>query len=515
MIPRLKMSGVQKAFGATRALKSVSFTVAPGEVHALIGENGAGKSTLMKILSGAYRADAGNIEIDGQPFQPENPHHARRSGIAMIYQELTLAPHLSVEENILLGAEPAKLGWLNRSKRRELARRALAELHNEDISPSATVGALSVAQKQIVEIARALISEPKVLVMDEPTSSLTQVDTENLFRVINRLRKRGVSVVYISHFLEECQRLCQRYTVLRDGESVTTGEMLGASATSEETTSAPAQRAQLTEIIRAMVGRELSEIYPHTPHQLGESVLELKSISADPKPRSVSFTLRKGEILGIAGLVGAGRTETLRAAFGLDRIRDGAVVISGRECTHGTPADRLRDGIGLLSENRKEEGLMLNRSLADNLTVTNFSPVASAGFVSVKRQRQVTQQWMTRLQVRARDASQSIAELSGGNQQKIAIGRLLHHDAKIFLLDEPTRGIDVGSKAQIYRLIGELAAQGKSVVFVSSYLPELLGVCDTIAVMCRGVLSEVKPVSAWTEHSLIAAAVGTEELSNA
>jgi ribose transport system ATP-binding protein len=515
MIPRLKMTGVQKAFGATRALKNVSFTVAPGEVHALIGENGAGKSTLMKILSGAYRADAGTIEIDGEPFQPENPHHARRSGIAMIYQELTLAPHLTVEENILLGAEPSTLGWLNRSKRRDLARRALAELHNEDISPAATVGLLSVAQKQIVEIARALISEPKVLVMDEPTSSLTQVDTENLFRVIRRLSARGVSVVYISHFLEECQRLSQRYTVLRDGESVATGEMLGASCANEAAASSPALRSQLTEIIRAMVGRELSEIYPRTPHELGGPLLELKKLSAEPKPRDVNLTLRAGEILGLAGLVGAGRTETLRALFGLERIREGVVFIAGHERTHGTPADRLNDGIGLLSENRKEEGLMLNRSLADNLTVTNFSSVASAGFVSVRRQRQTTQSWMEKLQVRARDASQPIGELSGGNQQKIAIGRLLHHDAKIFLLDEPTRGIDVGSKAQIYLLIGELAAQGKSVIFVSSYLPELLGVCDTIGVMCRGVLSEVKPVSAWTEHSLIATAVGAEELSNA
>ncbi len=496
---RLQMSGVQKAFGATRALRNVSFAVAPGEVHALIGENGAGKSTLMKILSGAYRADAGTIAIDGQPFTPENPHHARRGGIAMIYQELTLAPHLSVEENILLGAEPATLGWLNRSKRRDLARRALAELHSESIPLSSLVSALLVAQQQIVEIARALIGEPKVLVMDEPTSSLTQVDAENLFQVVGRLRTRGVSVIYISHFLEECQRLCQRYTVLRDGESVGTGDMASV---------------RLPEIIRLMVGRDLAEIYPRTPHQLGGAVLEVRNISARPKPRSVSFTLREGEILGLAGLVGAGRTETLRALFGLDRIRDGVVLVNGEERTHANPSSRLRDGIGLLSENRKEEGLMLNRSLADNLTITRFAPVAQAGFVRTSRQGRCTQDWMEKLQVRARDAAQPISELSGGNQQKIAIGRLLHHEAKIFLLDEPTRGIDVGSKAQVYRLMGELAAQGKSIVFVSSYLPELLGVCDTIAVMCRGVLSEVKPVSEWTEHSIIATAVGTSD-SNA
>jgi ribose transport system ATP-binding protein len=494
---RLKMSGVQKAFGATRALKNVSFAVAPGEVHALIGENGAGKSTLMKILSGAHRADAGTIEIDGVPFEPENPHHARHCGIAMIYQELNLAPHLSVEENILLGAEPTTLGWLNRSRRRDIARRALSELHSDDIPLNATINALAVAQKQIVEIARALIAQPKVLIMDEPTSSLTQVDTENLFRVINKLRERGVSIVYISHFLEECQRICQRYTVLRDGESVATGEM---------------RDTKLSDVIRAMVGRELTEIYPHTAHQIGAPVLEVKKLSGTRKPRSVSFTLRQGEILGVAGLVGAGRTETLRTLFGLDRVAGGAVFISDRERTHDNPSCRLADGVGLLSENRKEEGLMLNRSIADNLTITHFKPVTTAGFVRARRQTRIANDWLTKLQVRARDSSQPISELSGGNQQKIAIGRLLHHDAKVFLLDEPTRGIDVGSKAQIYRLIGELAAQGKAVVFVSSYLPELLGVCDTIGVMCRGVMSEVKPVSEWTEHSIIEAAVGTKEL---
>ena len=491
------MSGVQKAFGATRALKNVSFEVAPGEVHALIGENGAGKSTLMKVLSGAYHADAGSIEIDGKPFVPENPHHARRCGIAMIYQELNLAPHLSVEENILLGAEPATLGWLNRSKRRDIARQALAELHNESISLAASVNTLSVAQKQLVEIARALIREPKVLVMDEPTSSLTQMDTQNLFRVIERLRLRGVSVIYISHFLEECQLIAQRYTVLRDGESVATGTMADA---------------RLADIIRAMVGRELTEIYPRTPHRIGGAVLEVKGLTGAIKPRSVTFTLREGEILGIAGLVGTGRTETLRALFGLDRVRDGIVLVSGRERTRANPASRLDEGVGLLSENRKEEGLMLNRSLADNLTMTRFGPMALAGFVSGPRQHRAARDWIEKLHVRARDPGQPIAELSGGNQQKIAIGRLLHHNAKVFLLDEPTRGIDVGSKAQIYRLMGELAAHGKSVVFVSSYLPELLGTCDTIGVMCRGVLSHVKPVNEWTEHSIIAAAVGTEEL---
>ena len=491
------MLNVRKSFGATQALRNVSFDIGPGEVHALIGENGAGKSTLMKILSGAYKPDGGSLELEGAPFEPENPLHARRCGIAMIYQELNLAPHLSVEENILLGSEPARFGWLHRGRRRELARRALAELRHDSISIEAPIFQLTIAEQQVVEIARALLGEPKVIIMDEPTSSLTQVDTENLFAVITKLRERGVSIVYISHFLEECQRICDRYTVLRDGESVGTGEM---------------RQADLSQIIRLMVGREIRDIYPRAPHPLGKPVLELKNLSGRSKPRSVSFTLREGEILGVAGLVGTGRTETLRACFGLDNVENGQVLVFQKAKTHSTPSSRLADGIGLLSENRKEEGLMLNRSLADNLTLTRFKPVSRLGFISARRQEECTREWMQRLDVRAQRPSQPISELSGGNQQKIALGRLLHHQAKILLLDEPTRGIDVGSKAQIYQLMGQLATEGKAVVFVSSYLPELLGVCDTIGVMCRGVLKEVRPASEWTEHSIITAAIGAGDM---
>lgn len=493
------MTGVQKAFGATRALKNVSLTVGPGEVHALIGENGAGKSTLMKVLSGACQPDAGSITIDGQPFVPENPHHARQCGIAMIYQELTLAPHMSVEENILLGVEPRRLGWIRSRERRELAAKALAELHHESIPLDVPVNRRTIAEQQIVEIARALIGQPKVLIMDEPTSSLTQVDVENLFRVIARLRERGVSVVYISHFLEECQQICQCYTVLRDGETVGTGTM---------------KDVTIPEIIRLMVGRDMSEIYPRTAHAIGKSVLQVEGFRGVTKPRSVNFAIREGEILGVAGLIGAGRTETLRALFGLDHVAGGTVVVSGVDRTRATPSARLANGIGLLSENRKEEGLMLNRSVADNLTLTRFAPVSRCGFISGNRQRASARRWIEKLEVRTRGPEQSVGQLSGGNQQKVAVARLLHHDARVFLLDEPTRGIDVGSKAQIYRLIGELAAAGKSVLFVSSYLPELLGVCDTIAVMCRGVLSAARPVSEWTEQGIIAAAVGADTTSS-
>jgi ribose transport system ATP-binding protein len=500
MPDRLEMRAVSKSFGATQALRQVSLKVQPGEVHALIGENGAGKSTLMKILSGVFPADQGWMQLDGQPFEPQNPLHARRCGIAMIYQELNLAPHLSVEENILLGKEPARFGWIRARERSATAHRALTELRHDTIPLAAPLYRLTIAEQQIVEIARALVEQPKVLIMDEPTSSLSQVDTENLFQVIDRLRSRGVSIIYISHFLEECLRICQRYTVLRDGESVTTGVM---------------QTANLNAIIHHMVGREMNEIYPRKPHTQGKVVLELRELAGEKKPRSVSLRLRQGEILGIAGLIGSGRTETVRACFGLDRVRAGVIVVGGEDDAEAPPSRRLAQGVGLLSENRKEEGLMLNRSLADNLTLTGFRGLARFGWIRDREQRRVARRWMTRLDIRAQSPDQPCASLSGGNQQKIALARLLHQEAGILLLDEPTRGIDVGSKAQIYQLISQLAAEGKAILFISSYLPELLGVCDTIAVMCRGVLSEVRPAAAWTEHTIIRAAIGQEEETKA
>ncbi|MBI3875888.1 MAG: sugar ABC transporter ATP-binding protein, partial [Verrucomicrobia bacterium] len=383
--------------------------------------------------------------------------------------------HLSVEENILLGEEPSHFGWLNRRRRRELAHRALAELQHDTIPLDAPVHTLTIAEQQVVEIARALVGEPKVLVMDEPTSSLAQVDTENLLAVIGRLKSRGVSVVYISHFLEECQRVCDRFTVLRDGETVGTGDM---------------KSANLSDLIRLMVGREMEDIYPRVPHGIGAPVLELRGVAGRKKPRAVNLTLREGEILGIAGLIGAGRTETVRAVFGLDELAAGEVIVMGstrvprvvegvapstrvpdilessqrderRARRPAQPARRarspfhsLRACLGLLSENRKEEGLMLGRSLADNLTLSHLDPFARLGFINNGRQQATARDWMQRLDVRARGPEQLVAELSGGNQQTVALARLLHHDARVLLLDEPTRGIDVGSKAQIYRLIG-------------------------------------------------------------
>jgi ribose transport system ATP-binding protein len=491
--PRLRLEGVQKSFGATRALRGVSLQVAPGEVHAIIGENGAGKSTLMKILSGACRADAGEIQLDGLPFCPATPRQALLDGVAMIYQELNLAPDLSVEENILLGTEPSRFGVINQKERSARAHAALAELGHGDIPLQLPIRRCTIAQQQVVEIARALLGQPRVVIMDEPTSSLTRVDVDKLFKVVETLSARGVTVLYISHFLEECKKICSRFTVLRDGQSVLSGDMCDTA---------------LSKIIQAMVGREIAEIYPKKAHRVGEPVLEVKQLSGLKKPRRVSVAVRRGEIFGIAGLIGAGRTETVRCLFGLDKLKAGAVVLSGEDVTDATPRNRLDQKIGLLSENRKEEGLMLQQSIADNLTASNYRAVSSLGIVSSSKQEASATKWMRHLEVKASSPSQLIHQLSGGNQQKVAIARLLHHEVEVFLLDEPTRGIDVGSKAKIYELMGELAEQGKSILFISSYIPELLGVCDTIAVMCRGEVVAVKPAVEWTEHAIIREAIG-------
>ena len=490
----LRLSGIRKSFGATRALKNVSLEIAPGEVHALIGENGAGKSTLMKVLSGAHNADAGAMELGGVAYVPTDPHDARRKGVAMIYQELNLALHLTAQENILLGAESAHLGWIEPRESAERARAALAQLGHEGLDLDRRAGEFTIAEQQIIEIARALLMQPKVLIMDEPTSSLTQADTEKLFTTILRLRERGVSVIYISHFLEECRRICDRYTVLKDGETVGTGVM---------------KEATLNHLVTLMTGREVKDLYPRTRHEPGAVVLEVKAVASKPRLNRASFALRAGEIFGLAGLIGAGRTDLLRAVFALDKLSAGEVCIVGAPPGKTQPRSRWRRGLGFLSENRKEEGLMLNRSIADNLTLTKMETLGRFGWISENRQRRAAQHWIDALRVKCRDASQPISQLSGGNQQKVALARLLEHPSRLFLLDEPTRGIDVGSKAQIYELIGELAAAGKAVVLVSSYLPELLGLCDTIGVMTRGELSAVRPRAEWTEAEIMRVATGS------
>jgi ribose transport system ATP-binding protein len=489
--PRLSMQGIGKRFGATQALAEVVLEAHAGETLALIGENGAGKSTLMKVLSGAHAPDAGVMLLDGQPFRPRGPADARRAGVVMVYQELNLAPDLSVEDNIMLGQERSAVGWLQRSLQRQRLREVLGLLGHGELELTRMVGGLSIGSQQIVEIARGLVADAKVMVFDEPTSSLSRRDVEGLFALIGRLEQRGLAVIYISHFLEEIRQVAKRYTVLRDGRTVGSG---GLSQMTDEA------------VVSLMIGRSVDRLFPYVPHAIGEVVLEVKDFSGPDKPRHVDLTLRRGEILGIFGLIGAGRTEFLRLLMGLEQSSQGEVRYRGM-VRPANPRQRLRDGWGLLSEDRKGEGLAQSLSLVDNLTLSRLEPYSVGGWLQVGKRRQQAAAWLERLQVKARHPDQVIEELSGGNQQKVAIGRLLHQDASLLLFDEPTRGIDVGTKAEIYRWLGELAGQGRSIIFVSSYLPELLATCDTLAVMSRGRLMAVRPCTEWTETEVLESAI--------
>ncbi len=493
MPPLLSMHGVSKRFGATLALKDVSLEVHAGEVLALIGENGAGKSTLMKVLSGAHRPDAGRMELAGKAYAPPNPHQGRVAGVAMIYQELNLAPDLSIEDNMLLGQERHIIGILNRRSQRRRVRSVLEQLGHPELRPETLVRELSVGAQQVVEIGRALISDAKVIVFDEPTSSLTQADSQRLFEVIRRLSQSGIGIIYISHFLEEFRHLCTRYTVLRDGEVAGSGNLEGVTE---------------SQIVNLMVGRNVEDLFPRVPHKPGVEVLSLQQLTGLRFPIDVNLSVRRGEIFGIAGLVGAGRTELLRCIFALDPVRQGQVRVHTL-LPDATPNARIKAGMGLVSEDRKGEGLAQACSINDNLTNSRLGPYSTWGFLNLGFRRAAAGDWMRKLQIKARDPEQAVQTLSGGNQQKVAIARVMHQDAEIFLLDEPTRGIDVGTKAEIYRLMGELAADGKTILFVSSYVTELLAVCDRVGVMARGQLREVRAAKDWTEETVLSCAISS------
>ena len=489
--PVLRMAGVNKSFGATRALADVTFELGRGEVRALVGENGAGKSTLMKILSGALRPDSGRMEIEGRPYAPSGPADGLRSGVAMIYQELNLAPHLSVAENILLGREVGRAGWLNRKAAARRVREALDLVRHPEISPDVPVRSLSVGARQVVEITRALLNRSKILVMDEPTSSLSQEDGLRLFDLIRRLKGQGVSIIYISHFLEEVQRVADSYTVLRDGRSVGSGPMAGV---------------RIEDLIQLMVGRTFTQFFPRVDHEVGGVVLEARGLKGPGMASPVDLTLSKGEIVGLAGLIGSGRTETLRTLFGLDAAEGGRLSVLSRDATAARPWTLIGRGLGLLSEDRQGEGLALGLSVADNMTLSALAPYRRLGFLRLGQERRAVGEWVGRMAIKTQGPAQVVGDLSGGNQQKLALARLLHQRADVLLLDEPTRGIDVVSKAQIYEWIGELARAGKAVLFVSSYFPELLGICDRIVVFHRGSPVESRPAGAWDVAGLMAAA---------
>ena len=483
---RIVARGVRKAFGPTVAVDGVDFSVAAGEVRALVGENGAGKSTLVNVLSGVFLADAGSILLDGEAYEPSSPKDARDRGVVMVHQELALASHLTVAENLFLGIEPVRYGLLRRAEMRESASNALRELEHDDISPDARVDSLSIAARQIVEIARALILEAKVLILDEPTSSLSRPDVEKLFRLIGRLKERGLAIIYISHFLEEVWEVAENFTVLRDGRSVAEGVIADASVPG---------------IVRSMVGRDIDDLFPRSQRTKGELLLQIDELAGATLPLTASLKLHRGEVVGIAGLMGAGRTEMARVVFGLDPVRRGDIRVGVFEGPT-TPRDRLAQGVGLLSEDRQTEGLATSRTIGENLTLSRLPR-----WVQPRRIDAAARRWIDELSIACRGPRQRVSDLSGGNQQKVALARLLYHELDVLLLDEPTRGVDVGSKAQIYRLIDELAASGKAVLLISSYLPELLGMADRVAVMSRGRLGAAYPVAELDEESIMQEAV--------
>ncbi|QDT14037.1 Ribose import ATP-binding protein RbsA [Alienimonas californiensis] len=497
--PLLAMHAVSKRYGPTVALDDVSLAARPGRVLALIGENGAGKSTLMKVLAGAVRPDAGRMTLAGASYAPAGPTAARAAGVAMIYQELNLAPDLSVEDNLMLGRERSRFGFLSRSEQRRRCRAALDKLGHGALDVRTPVGRLPVGTRQVVEIARAVLDEARVVVFDEPTSSLPRREAEALFAVLRTLTEGGAAVIYISHFLEEVRTVCDDYAVLRDGRAVGSGELKDVTE---------------PDLVALMVGRTVDDLFPRVPHTPGEPLLTVNNLTgADRTPEGASLTVRRGEILGVSGLIGAGRTELLRAIYGLDAVRSGRITVSrsGAEVAPGAgPRGRIRSGVGFVSEDRAGEGLMLNRTLAENATLGRLGPLSKCGLLNPAAPNRATAALMQRLGVKARGPGQTAGELSGGNQQKIAVARVLHQDSDVWLLDEPTRGIDVGAKSDLYRLMGEAAAAGKAVLFVSSYLPELLAVCDRVAVMRRGELVAVRPAAEWTAESAMAAAVGAD-----
>ena len=457
----LSARGVKKAFGATQALAGVDLDARAGEITAVIGQNGAGKSTLMSVLAGALVPDAGTMTLDGATYAPRSPRDARASGVAMVHQELSLCAHLSVTENILLGALPAKRGLVDWKRAHELAREAIAPLA-DTIDPREKVGALSIANQQLVETARALGgAKCRVLILDEPTSSLGAKDTERLFARLRELRSRGIVILYLSHFLEEVKTLADRFVVVRDGRIA--GE--GAAASTS-----------IDAMVGMMAGRQVEALYTRSERDAKEVALSVEGLGD-------KLEVRRGEVVGLAGLVGAGRTELLRSIVGLDAPRGRA---------------KIRGRVAMVSEDRKGEGLATALSVADNVTLGS-----KRGFVVTHRgDERATAPWIERLGIRAK-ASQRVAELSGGNQQKVAIARVLHDGADVLLVDEPTRGIDVEAKAQIYALVDQAARDGKAVLLVSSYVPELLGVCDRVHVMRRGAIGPSHDARATGEHEII------------
>lgn len=478
MADLVTMRGIEMRFPGVHALKSVDFDLRAGEVHALMGENGAGKSTLMKCLAGVYQPDAGTISVDGRAVSLTSPREAQRLGIAIIHQELMLMRHLTAAQNIFIGREPRRrFGRLDEAALNRDAAELFAQMRVA-IAPETSVETMSVARQQMTEIAKALSLNSRILIMDEPTAALTDQEITELFAIIGRLKAQGVGIVYISHRMDEIKRIADRITVMRDGAYVGT---------------VPAADTPMSQIIAMMVGRELSDTRAPIPDLSGAEVaLEVEGLRRGALVRDVSFTLRRGEILGFAGLMGAGRTEVARVIFGADRLEAGKIKVFGRECHIRSPKDAVKAGIGYLSEDRKHEGLALGMDVRDNIAMATLGDHADPfGRIDETALGRIAEGYIAQLGIRTPSDRQEVRLLSGGNQQKVVIAKWLLRDCDILIFDEPTRGIDVGAKAEIYRLVTELAASGKAIIVISSELPEILRLSHRIAVMCEGRLTGI------------------------
>ncbi len=477
------MSAISKQFPGVKALDNISLAVAPGEIHGLLGENGAGKSTLIKIISGAYRPDSGTMELDGQHLHLANPHQAQALGIVTIYQEFTLVPNLTIAENVFIGREPGQAGFVDwAALRRETF--AITTWLGIHLNPMSLVRNLSVAEQQMVEIARALSMRSRIIIMDEPTSALSENEVQQLFKIVRDLKAQGLSIIFVTHRLEEVHEICDRITVLRDGRNV------GSENVSDINTS---------DIIRMMVGRSMDELFQRaTSHEFGDTALQVHNLSRqgtarDPNAtvlQNISFAVRRGEILGIAGLVGAGRTELARAIFGADRFDSGTVMIGDQATRIRSPQDAIRHGVGLVPEDRKQQALFLALAVRQNLSIASLANLTRwSMFVREKAEMALVEHFREVLNIRMTSPEQKIINLSGGNQQKVVIARWLALQPKVLIVDEPTRGIDIAAKAEVHQLLDEMARSGIAVIMISSELPEIIGMSDRIITMREGQLT--------------------------
>lgn len=467
----IEMKGIDKSFGTNQVLKDAGFYLKDGEVHALMGENGAGKSTLMKILTGVYTRDAGKVYVDGEEVLYKSPQEAEKAGIVFIYQELNVLFDLTVEENLFMGKEiTKKFGICDKKAMREKAQEVMDRM-GVNIPVTALMSDLSVGQQQMVEICKALMVDAKVLIMDEPTAALTQSETKVLFEVINSLRKKGVSIVYISHRMEEIFELCDRITVLRDGTYVDTRYI---------------KDITMDDIVQMMIGRTIGERYPKREVEIGEEILRVEGLTHEKLFRDISFSVRAGEVLGFSGLMGAGRTEIMQAIFGNIPVKSGKIFIEGKEVAIKNPRQAIKAGIGFITEDRKTEGLLLEKSIAENIEIANLNKISKNSVLQKNKQKEIVKRGIEEFRIRCFGPDHECNNLSGGNQQKVVLAKWIYTDPKILILDEPTRGVDIGAKKEIYSVINDLAAKGVAVILVSSELPEVLGMSDRITVVHEG-----------------------------